>query len=54
MTLKNEQQHKAIVPPIGGLAPYCSCGWPVTEGGERMVWRPGDKTLAEHLAEASE
>ena len=43
--------HAVTVHPAAGIAPYCSCGWPVTEGGKRMVWRPGDKTVAQHLAE---
>lgn len=44
-------EHEMTVPPMAGIAPYCSCGWPETEGGKRMVWRPGDKTAAEHLRE---
>lgn len=47
-------KHIITVPPMAGIAPYCSCGWPETEGGRRMVWRCGDKTAAEHLRETEE
>lgn len=47
-----EAGHTVVVPQTAGLAPYCTCGWPTTEGGRNMVWRPGDKLLWHHIAEA--
>lgn len=36
--------HVPIVPPIGGLGPWCSCGWSPRAG----------QTLADHLNEMKE
>lgn len=47
-------RHEPVVPTAAGLAPWCTCGWPETEGGRKMFWRPGDKMLHEHLAEFGE
>ena len=49
--MTRDPDHCAVYTDVASLAPYCTCGWPVTEGGTKFVWHPGDKTLLQHLEE---
>lgn len=44
-------RHHIVVPAAAGMAPWCTCGWPETEGGVKYRWRPGEPLACDHLQE---